>query len=409
MAHDGGSQGFSRREFLSASAVGLAGGGALASSPLLPRGERRPRAVIFILMTGGPSQLETFDPKPDASDAVRGPFRAIQTRVPGVAFSELFPRLAQRADRFSLIRTLHHEAPPIHEPGLQLLQTGRLADGDEAAPHIGAVVSSLLRSPASQAPWVRIPDPSGLGDTGVDIPRGCSPGWLSADAAAPSPPPTRRGLAPAPPTSDPPPTRASPTALRRKFPSIEHAEHAAATLWPSAAQRLFQRALHSVEQGARFVSLNMFQTVFGDLSWDMHASSARLWVSPRTYRDALGPTFDLCFSRLLDDLRDRGLLDDTLVVAAGEMGRMPTLNPFGGRDHWTRCWTALIAGGGVQGGRVVGTTDAVAGEPIDRPVRPEELVATIYHSLGIDPTKRIEGPGGRATPIAVAPPIFELF
>lgn len=409
MVYDGRLQGISRREFLSASGASLAGAGALVATPGAARQAERSRAVIFVLMTGGPSQLETFDPKPDASDAVRGPFRAVQTRVPGVAFSELFPRLAQRADQFSLIRTLHHEAPPIHETGLQLLQTGRLADGDDAAPHLGAVVARRLGSPASPAPWVRMPDPAGLGDTGVDLPRGCLPHCAASDVAAFFSPPEVSHLRFAGDRTASGPRRRAPAEARRESPSVEESERAAAARWPSEARELFLRAVRCVERGARFVSVNMFQTVFGGLSWDMHASSRRLWVSMRTYRDLLGPTFDLCFSRLLDDLRDRGLLEDTLVVAAGEMGRMPTLNPFGGRDHWTRCWPALVAGGGVQGGRVVGATDDVAGEPVDRPVRPEELVATICHSLGIDPATPIDQPGGQAAPLTTASPIYELF
>jgi uncharacterized protein (DUF1501 family) len=119
--------------------------------------------------------------------------------------------------------------------------------------------------------------------------------------------------------------------------------------------------------------------------------------------------FDLAFTRLLTDLSDRGLLDRTLVVATGEFGRTPHPNCNGGRDHWTRCWTTILAGGGVQGGRVVGRSDAVAGEPADRPVTPAELVATIFHALGIPPRATIPGPAGTPVRVSDAAPVRELF
>jgi uncharacterized protein (DUF1501 family) len=119
--------------------------------------------------------------------------------------------------------------------------------------------------------------------------------------------------------------------------------------------------------------------------------------------------FDAAYSTLLEDLSDHGLLDDVLVVAMGEFGRTPRINTRGGRDHWPGCWSVLFAGGGVQGGRVVGRSDATASTPADRPVTPAEVVATVYHSLGIDPATPLDSPEHGTMPLSAAPPIHELF
>ncbi|MGH9806609.1 MAG: DUF1501 domain-containing protein, partial [Terriglobia bacterium] len=127
------------------------------------------------------------------------------------------------------------------------------------------------------------------------------------------------------------------------------------------------------------------------------------------YRETVCPQFDRTFAALLTDLHDRGLLDSTLVLAMGEFGRTPKLNARGGRDHWPGAWSILLAGGGVQGGRVIGATDAIGAEPAERPVTPAEVVATVYHAFGIDAHVTIPGPDGRPLPLADAAPIQELF
>jgi hypothetical protein len=119
--------------------------------------------------------------------------------------------------------------------------------------------------------------------------------------------------------------------------------------------------------------------------------------------------FDRAYTALLDDLKQRGMLETTLVLAMGEFGRTPHLNPRGGRDHWPGVWSVLFAGAGVRGGQVVGASDRIGGEPKDRPATPAEVAASIYHGLGVDLNARLPGPEGRPTPIAEAAPIMELF
>ena len=159
----------------------------------------------------------------------------------------------------------------------------------------------------------------------------------------------------------------------------------------------------------RFVTVNMFETVFGETTWDIHGSS--LFSPIECYRDQVGPMFDNAFTSLIEDLSQTGLLDHTMVLAMGEFGRTPKINPTGGRDHWPACWPIVMAGGGIQGGRVVGESDDTASAPKNCPTTPAEVAATVYHALGIDLATKLQGPQGRLIRI-VDPgvePIQELF
>jgi uncharacterized protein (DUF1501 family) len=164
-----------------------------------------------------------------------------------------------------------------------------------------------------------------------------------------------------------------------------------------------------VQAGHRFVTLNQFSTVFDSPSWDCHSDGGSLRTNLNDIRDTVARSFDIAFAQLLTDLDERGLLDSTLVVATGEFGRTPLLNANGGRDHWAGAWTALVAGGGVRGGRVIGRTDARGTEPTDRPVTPQELVATIFHALGVPADATIPGPDGAAVAVYPGSPVTELF
>ena len=152
-----------------------------------------------------------------------------------------------------------------------------------------------------------------------------------------------------------------------------------------------------IEAGVRFVTVNTFLTVFNEITWDIHGSKP--FTSIEGMKDIVAPMYDQAYSALLEDLSQRGMLDNTLVCNLAEFGRTPRVNPAGGRDHWPQCWTVYFAGGGVKGGRVVGRSDAIGGVPAERPVDPAEIVATIYHSLGLDLETKLPGPQGRPFPL----------
>ncbi len=353
---------FSRRDFLRASGVGMATGLHRPRS-VKPLGSER--SVILLLLVGGPSAHETFDPKPDATEDVRGPFASIATRIPGVRLSEHLPGLAERMDRVALIRSVHHEGAPIHEVGLQLLQTGRLAEPGEEPPHFGSVVAhrdQRIGRPV-RAP-ILIPGP--IASTGVEISRGQSAGALG---------PSFEPIVPRTPSLTTVPDR-----IRSAY-------------GPTAFGRSCLQARRLIEEGVRVVTVNMYSTVFSRLSWDVHGGSP--FSTFDDYASQILPTFDRSFSALLDDLERSGRLESTMVVAAGEIGRTPRINASGGRDHWPGAWSVVVAGGGVRGGQIIGATDPVGGEPIDRPVTLPEILGTMYHGLGIDDESH--------------PPIRELF
>ncbi len=147
-----------------------------------------------------------------------------------------------------------------------------------------------------------------------------------------------------------------------------------------------------VESGVRVVTVNMFDTVFNRVTWDCHGAAP--FSTLDDYARELLPAFDCAFTALIDDLERRGRLETTLVIAAGEFGRTPRINASGGRDHWPGVWSVVLAGGGICGGQVVGASDALAGAPVDRAVTPADLLATIYHSLGIDASQSLTRPDG---------------
>jgi hypothetical protein len=229
------------------------------SSAVLPffmerlEGDDSPRCIL-VRMPGGASHIDTFDMKPDAPSEIRGPFRAIKTNVSGIEISEIFPRLAKHAEKFAIIRSVHHA-------------------------------------------------------------------------------------------------------------ETSHTE----------AEKLFH-----------LPAVDTFQAVFSDKSWDAHGWEPFSGVS--AYKDSVAPAFDRQFGNLLEDLSDRGLLLSTLVVALGEFGRSPKVNSAGGRDHWPHCFSVLIAGGGIRGGQVYGSSDRSGAEPRDNPVTPPMLHATIRKALKLPST-----------------------
>ena len=358
----------SRRDFLRTGAVGAGAVGlSLAEVARAKPGATTDVNCILLFLVGGPSQLDTWDLKPDAPENVRGPFRPIKSNVPGVEIGEHFPLMARMADRYAIVRSVHHKAAPIHETGHQLMQTGRLFRAGQEYPHYGSVLSHLRgRTAEGTPPFVVLPAP--IGNTGVRVSHGQGAGYLGA-AHEPS------------------------------FLSAESSDHHSRYGKNSFGQNcLLARRL--VERGVRLVTVNMFDTVFNEITWDCHADGGSLATTLNDYKTTLCPMFDLAYSALLEDLQQRGLLDTTLVVALGEFGRTPQLNPRGGRDHWPGVWSVLFAGAGVQGGQVIGSSDRTGAEPKDRPVTPAEIAATVYRGLGIDPALCLPGPDGRPLPLA---------
>jgi hypothetical protein len=169
------------------------------------------------------------------------------------------------------------------------------------------------------------------------------------------------------------------------------------------------RSVQMVEQGTRCVVVNMFDSVYDRVTWDCHADRHSLTSTLEDYRRSLCPTFDLACATLIDDLHQRGLLDETLLIAMGEFGRTPRLNAQGGRDHWPGCWSIVLAGGGVRGGVVVGSSDRHGAEPVRRPVTCGAVVASIYQMMGLAPSTLMTLLDRRAMPLGDASPIHELF
>jgi hypothetical protein len=441
-----------RRDFLHAGALSVLGLGmtqwaALKSFGAVPNNAKDVN-VILIMLIGGPSQLDTWDMKPNAPVEIKGPYKPIKTNVAGIEICEVFPRMARNADKYALVRSVNHTAAAVHDTGHQMMQTGRLFQGGVEYPHYGCVVSKLHGPKGDVPPHVLLPRP--IGNTGGGMPHGQNAGFLGKAFdpfvlnADPSDPNFRV------PDMLPPDYLAGLRVDRRKdwrvsvdktVSAFETSQDArlldttfqqAYTLMTSqkarAAFELHQEpektrekyglnqfgqscllARRLVEAGVRFVTINMFETVFDEITWDIHGSKPFSPIS--CYKDLVGPMFDNAYSSLLEELSERGMLGNTMVLALGEFGRTPKVNPAGGRDHWPQCWTSIIAGGGVKGGQVYGASDEIGAFPKDKPVTPARLAATVYHALGIDLETELPGAQGRPIPVVDRgnEPLLELF
>jgi hypothetical protein len=435
--------GVPRREFLTVGGLAAFGMSVAdvwrveASQSDAPAG--KPKSCILLWLQGGPSQIDTFDPKPDAPSEIRGPFDTIDTNVAGMRLTEPFPMLAKRADRFSLIRSVHHPAADHGRNGHQWMLCGRSVAGIEY-PSMGAVISKLRGGKSLLPRHVAVPNlaffdqqnPTGLAQTGgllgeefapvvpegtlggpdlrlpnVERPNGVDAGrdhrrrTLLASAGV-------RAL------SSTNPGGALDTIQERAFNLIDSGGMRAAFDLTREPDRLRDRygrnpvgacallARRLVEQDVRVVTVNWPNYY----EWDNHADIEG------SIGQHLGPTLDRALSTLLDDLRDRGLLETTLVVAMGEMGRTPKMGQEGGiytngRGHWGGVLTVLMAGGGIRGGQVVGASDEQGAYPASRAVGPSDVVATVYSAFGISPTETLPVPGGRV--LDQGEPIHELF
>lgn len=423
------------------------------------------KRCIYIFLCGGPSQLDMWDPKPDAPDSIRGPFRPISTRVPGLQIGDLLPLTAQRADRFALIRSMTHTSNS-HDVGIKYTL---LADSTAAGPAypplatdhpgMGGILRSLLGDAGRLPAWVTIPRPFTTGDryyrgqTGGFLGNTFDPFLLNEekkdsladktfrisaldlpDAVDSSRFADRRRLLQSvdqrtSALMDSAPTQQVRSDYEKAFDLISSADVRGAFDLEQESTELRDRygcneygqsfllARRLVESGSRFV--NVFWTYYGKDGcqfnlWDNHGSDKDVCGGHNRGVDMIRgeyccPSFDRAFSALLDDLTDRGMLDDTLVVVTGEFGRTPKINKFAGRDHWCSCYSTVLAGGGIRGGAVYGASDEQAAYVKESPVRPEDLGATILHSFGFPPEAEIMHPTGRPVHSSTGQPVIDLF
>jgi hypothetical protein len=404
-----------------------------ASSPAA-----RINACIFLFYYGGPSHLDTLDPKPDAPVEVRGEYRTIATAVPGVRVCEHLPRTARLMNRLALVRALHHPMRNHNSAAAETL-TGRtpaggdqelLADDPRGLPTLGSAVSYALGPSAGVLPYVALPYT--LYNV-VQLP-GQTPGLLGgvydrfqvdSDPNAPS-----FRIAALDGAGD----LGDRAALLRRLDRVvlpgpaaragAYRDRALRLVASPEVRRLFDLskepvwlrdrygrhrlgqslllARRLVEGGVHYVAVFDGQTNGQDANWDSHE---KLFARHRQ----LIPPSDQAFAALFEDLEARGLLDTTLVVAMGEFGRTPKVNPSGGRDHWPDCFTAVLAGGGVRGGMVYGASDRIGAYPATDPVRPGDMAATIFWRFGIDPDSEVRDQTGRPFKLAEGQPIRKLF
>jgi hypothetical protein len=424
--------GLNRREALRAGAIGLGG---LTLPALLHLQQTasaatstvRARSVILLFLSGGPSHLDMFDLKPGAPAEIRGSFRPGATNVPGIQISEHLPRMARGADRYTIIRSMSHPngnhpaaaywmmvGSPIARPAPQGISMSR-----EDRPHPGSVLSMLLPAERGLPPFVMVPE--AISPVGPERP-GQHAGFLGAayDPYRVNSDPNRPDFSPGVLGPDPrvPAGRLDARRLLldqvgRQARYLEQAAVARALdpyyvrafdlISSPAAQRAFDitsepaasRARYGrhifgqsvllarrlVEAGVRLVHVNWVRHDNGPglQGYDSHRDHLT-WA-----RTELLPPTDAAFAALVEDLAERGLLDETLVILMGEFGRTPRFNSNGGRDHWPHCFSVVLAGGGVRGGLVHGASDRIGAYPTANPVSPQDLMATVFHCLGVNP------------------------
>jgi hypothetical protein len=424
--------GLTRREALRVGAIGL-GGLTLPDLLCLQQtahatpARTRARSVILLFLSGGPSHLDMFDLKPDAPAEIRGTFRPVATSVTGVRISEHLPRMARLADRFALVRSVSHPngnhpaaaywmmvGSPMTRPAPQIVTMSR-----EDRPHPGSALSLLLPPRRGLPPFVMVPE--AISPVGPERP-GQYAGFLGAafDPYRVNSDPNRADFAPGVLGPDPQVPAARLDGRRGLLAQVGRQARyldqtaVARTLDPyyvrafdlissPAAQRAFdiaaepaatrarygrhifgQSALLArrlVEAGVRLVHVNWVRhdNGPGGQGYDSHRDHLN-WA-----RTELLPPTDAAVAALIEDMSDRGLLDETLLILMGEFGRTPRFNSTGGRDHWPHCFSVVLAGGGIRGGQVHGASDRSGAYPTTNPVSPQDLMATLYHCLGMAP------------------------
>jgi hypothetical protein len=435
----------SRRHLLQVGVPGLLGLGlpGLLRAAEGSRLKARANSVIFLHQWGGPSHHDTFDMKPAAPEAVRGEFKPSASRLPGMPVCDRLPRMATVMDKVTLVRSVHHTMKNHNSAGYYSL-TGyappsddqRLRDSRDLFPAYGSVVDRLAPARAGVPTFASFPhvirdgsvtpgqyasflgkayDPLFIGRDpnrpDFRLPELSLPANLSAGRLA-----SRQEVLRLIDSQ----TELLETSARAR--GIDEHYHKALTMLSSpAVKRAFDLSSESdavrdaygrttygqscllarrlVEAGARFVNVYFAASIGGDTGgWDTHGFGGQpMYPILKRY---LLPMTDHTLPTLLNDLDDRGLLDTTLVVWVGEFGRSPRINNLAGRDHWPQCYTALLAGGGVRRGHVHGSSDKLGAFPASDPVRPEDLSATMFHLLGIDPRTQVRDSLNRPLPIS---------
>jgi hypothetical protein len=422
------SQTFGRREVLKIGALSLFAGASAGLSrstaaAALPSNQQQPaKSCIFLLLQGGPSHLDLWDPKPEATAEVRGPFQTIPTKMEGIRFGELLTGSAAIADKLTVVRSMTHRFSN-HIAGTYITLTGsdNQPDQDREAhiddfPGPGAILNYVQERPGkvptsvSLPNWLSIPGPSNRmpGQYGGFLGSIHDPFVIEGDPNAETYNPLSLSFA-----SDMTSQR-----VANRISLLKQLDGAARFLENEMQQRRDQLledayemvidgrvrqaldlskesaksrdrygrskygqsllvARRLVEAGVQFVSYNAFNQ-----EWDTHGDLQSRYKQ-------LIPAMDQGFSALVEDLADRGLLDSTLVINSGEFGRTPKMNNGAGRDHWPMAYSTVLAGGGIKQGLVYGQSDNIGGEVIEGRVAPQDILATMWHLLGIQPDANV--------------------
>jgi hypothetical protein len=421
--------GVSRRDFLH---LGMLAGFGLSLADLFrleagtpAEGSPRPKAkaCILIWLDGGPSHLDTFDMKPDAPSEIRSQFKSIRTSVPGIQICEHLPRTAEVMQHVALVRSLTHELGN-HDTGTRFLLTGHRPSPALEYPSFGSLVAHSYGFERPMPPYVAIPnDATGGGSNAARA------GYLPQAYGA-----LNVGNDPSKVRDLEPPEGVSFARSEHRREMLQKMdafsrqieegpitqnrdafyEQAYRLLGSPEAKAAFQLSKESAATRARFGNSRIatgcllarrlieagsrFVTVV-DNGWDTHQQIFRELPDSRFPGSGKLPNLDRAYAALITDLHERGLLETTLVVLMGEFGRTPKLNALGGRDHWPRAGFVCLAGGGVQGGRVIGATNPFGEVPVERPIGPPDLAWTILRLLGVDPSRELTTPSGRPVKI----------
>ena len=442
-----------RRQLLSVGGATLLG----VTLPELLRAEStsriRPRAksIIFLHQWGGPSQYDTIDMKPNAPKEIRGELKPVATKVPGLQVCERLPRLAKVMHHCTVIRTLQHEMKNHNSAGYYSL-TGmspsrddqRLRDSRDLFPAYGSIIDKL--APAKKGIPTFVSFPYVIRDGSITPGQHASFLGKSHDPLFTAQDPNEPSFR-IPELSLPSSLSAKRLSHRREVLKIidqqskllEHSEkaqdvdasfqRALTMLTAPGIKKAFDLSQESqkirekygrttfgqscllarrlVEAGAKFINVYFSSKIGGCTGgWDTHGFRGKpMYPILKKY---LLPITDQVLPTLIEDLSDRGLLDETLIVWVGEFGRTPRMNDKAGRDHWPRCYPALLAGAGVKAGHVFGQSDKIGAYPAKNPVRPEDLSATMFQVLGIDPKTEIHDALNRPLPISPGSPITDV-